>query len=292
MVNRKHLKILKEGVDVWNNWRSNNPEIEPDLKGANLQNLDLANINLSKTDIRSVNFIKTNLQGANLTDAKIGKQPKYTIFLISLCWLCSAFLGFSFAFGAYICSLIFELYAENQMGGWLAIIFLISWLILVLAKGFIQAFKFALISFLGILGIGGILTIIGSITYAIALSFSVSGMLMITISITITLMALLGVTFSLMGSIVGVIVLTVIWTVSFLISGVVAWVFSWSLTVIFAGIFVGGGVFIHPLSLLGLLILMILSIYLSSQIIFNHKKETYLIKIAQKIANIGNTQFQ
>ncbi|WP_048324653.1 hypothetical protein [Crocosphaera watsonii] len=94
-----------------------------------------------------------------------------------------------------------------------------------------------------------------------------------------------------MGSVLGVIALTIIWTVSFLISGVVAWVFSWSLTVVFAGIFVGGGVFINQFSLVGLVIFLILSIYLSFKIILNHQRETYLIKIAQKIANIGNRRF-
>ena len=222
---------------------------------------------------------------------KIYKQDKYTIFLIFLCWLFSAFSGFTFAFGAYICSLIFELYAENQLGGWLAIAFLITWVIIVLWKGLINAIKFAVISFLVILGIGGILTIIGAVTYAIALIFSISGMLMVTVSITITLIGLLGVAFSLVGSVLGVIALTIIWTVSFLISGVVAWVFSWSLTVVFAGIFVGGGVFINQFFLVGLVIFLILSIYLSFKIILNHQRETYLIKIAQKIANIGNRRF-
>ncbi|MGK7957878.1 MAG: pentapeptide repeat-containing protein [Crocosphaera sp.] len=292
MVNKKHLKILKEGVHVWNDWRFHNPEIEPDLSGISLKNLDLAEIDLSKTDIRSVNFINTNLQGANLTDAKIGKHPKYTIFLIISCWFLSAFSGFSFAFGAYICSLIFELYAENQIGGYLAIIWLIIWLILVLFKGFINGFKFALISFLFILGTGGILTIFGFMTYAIAFIFSISGMLMVTVSITITLIGLLGVAFSLMGSILGVIVLTITWTVSFLISGVVAWVFSWSLTVVFAGIFVGGGVFVNQFSLVGLIIFLMSSIYLSLQIILNHNRKTYLMKISQKIADIVNTRFE
>lgn len=291
MVNKKHLKIFKKGVDIWNEWRYNNPEIEPDLSGISLKGLDLTNVNLSKTDIRSVNFTNTNLLGANLTNAKIGKQLKYTIFLIICCWLLSGFLGFAFAFCSYICSLIFELYAENQIGGYLAIIFLISWLIIVLWKGFINGFKFALISFLFILGTGGILTILGFITYAIALVFSLSGMLMVTVSITVTLIGLLGVAFSLIGSVLGVIVLTINWTVSFLISGFVAWVFSWSLTVVFAGIFVGGGVFINQFSLVGLVIFLMLSIYLSLQIILNHNRETYLIKIAQKIADIGNTQF-
>ena len=31
MANPEHLKILKDGVEVWNRWREEHPEIEPDL---------------------------------------------------------------------------------------------------------------------------------------------------------------------------------------------------------------------------------------------------------------------
>lgn len=41
MANPEHLAILKQGVEVWNQWRKDRPEIEPDLKGANLKNLNL-----------------------------------------------------------------------------------------------------------------------------------------------------------------------------------------------------------------------------------------------------------
>ena len=42
------------------------------------------------------------------------------------------------------------------------------WVIIVLWKGLINAIKFAVVSLLLILGIGGILTIIGAVTYTIA----------------------------------------------------------------------------------------------------------------------------
>ena len=32
MANPEHLEILKQGVDVWNRWREENPEVKPDLK--------------------------------------------------------------------------------------------------------------------------------------------------------------------------------------------------------------------------------------------------------------------
>ena len=31
MANEEHLKILKQGVDAWNQWRKENPKIMPDF---------------------------------------------------------------------------------------------------------------------------------------------------------------------------------------------------------------------------------------------------------------------
>jgi hypothetical protein len=36
MANQEHLAILKKGVDVWNAWRKEHPEVLPDLSGAKL----------------------------------------------------------------------------------------------------------------------------------------------------------------------------------------------------------------------------------------------------------------
>lgn len=36
MANTEHLKKLKQGVVVWNNWRNDNPNINPNLSGADL----------------------------------------------------------------------------------------------------------------------------------------------------------------------------------------------------------------------------------------------------------------
>src|SRR5579864_6817578 len=36
MANPEHLNILKQGVETWNQWREEHPEIEPDLQEANL----------------------------------------------------------------------------------------------------------------------------------------------------------------------------------------------------------------------------------------------------------------
>ena len=36
MANEEHLKILRQGMEAWNKWGEENPEIRPDLIGANL----------------------------------------------------------------------------------------------------------------------------------------------------------------------------------------------------------------------------------------------------------------
>jgi len=61
MADPEHLYILKQGVDVWNRWRKNYPEIVPDLSNANLQ----------KMDLEWVNFEGANLRNAILTEALV-----------------------------------------------------------------------------------------------------------------------------------------------------------------------------------------------------------------------------
>jgi len=36
MANTEHLSILDKGVDAWNTWRIENPEVRPDFQGADL----------------------------------------------------------------------------------------------------------------------------------------------------------------------------------------------------------------------------------------------------------------
>lgn len=50
MANREHLVILRHGVDIWNRWRQEAPDIEPDFCGADLHNADLRQANLRHAD--------------------------------------------------------------------------------------------------------------------------------------------------------------------------------------------------------------------------------------------------
>lgn len=64
MANEEHLKVLKRGVVEWNEWRSKNKDIKPDLRGA-----DLRESNLREADLHSANLKSVVLHGADLSDA-------------------------------------------------------------------------------------------------------------------------------------------------------------------------------------------------------------------------------
>jgi hypothetical protein len=91
MANPEHLEILKKGVQSWNKWRRDNPEIQPDLSKANLSRrrlsklhtenqfiyfdklIDLSHVNLSETDLSQAVLSVANLSGANLAGANLIK---------------------------------------------------------------------------------------------------------------------------------------------------------------------------------------------------------------------------
>lgn len=59
MANQEHLDILKQGVEVWNKWRREHPEIEPDLNGIDFDEvitalptyMEAQNINFDELDL-------------------------------------------------------------------------------------------------------------------------------------------------------------------------------------------------------------------------------------------------
>jgi len=74
MANQQHLDILKQGRDIWNEWRKEHPEIQPDLSDCNLT--ELSNVNLSDTNLSNTNLSRTmlaftDLSGANLQRATV-----------------------------------------------------------------------------------------------------------------------------------------------------------------------------------------------------------------------------
>ncbi len=77
MANQKHVDIIMQGVNRWNEWRKEIPiDEKPDLQGANLceinlRGANLSNVNFQDADLSGVNLQKTNLNGANLQSATL-----------------------------------------------------------------------------------------------------------------------------------------------------------------------------------------------------------------------------
>lgn len=71
MANPEHLKILKQGIEAWNIWRKENPDIRPDLRTANLFRADLRHANFSDTDLHSTILIEANLSDAIFIEANL-----------------------------------------------------------------------------------------------------------------------------------------------------------------------------------------------------------------------------
>ena len=81
MANPEHLAILKQGVEVWNKWRSENPQIKPNLsnahlrgaslRGADLKKVKLGGADLRGADLREAEFYTADLKGTLLNGAKL-----------------------------------------------------------------------------------------------------------------------------------------------------------------------------------------------------------------------------
>jgi len=82
MANQEHLDILRQGVEVWNKWREENPSIQPNLHEADIGNAYLREANLngadfSKANLREANFNRAALAEANFTDANLTRTDFY-----------------------------------------------------------------------------------------------------------------------------------------------------------------------------------------------------------------------
>lgn len=71
MTSAEHLAILKKGVDTWNHWREENPEIQPNLSNAALDKAELAEINLNLADLSYASLRHSDLTRADLRSARL-----------------------------------------------------------------------------------------------------------------------------------------------------------------------------------------------------------------------------
>jgi hypothetical protein len=77
MANQEHLDMLKRGVDTWNRWREEHPEIQPDLSKVDLSVNFFVQANLSST-----NLFGTNLSVSNCIMANFSKARCHTDFCV------------------------------------------------------------------------------------------------------------------------------------------------------------------------------------------------------------------
>ncbi|UUO14384.1 pentapeptide repeat-containing protein [Dolichospermum heterosporum] len=77
MANPEHLALLKQAVGVWNKWRYENLDINPDLSWANLIWTDLSGAYLLGAKLYQANLSEANLSGADLTGANLSWADLY-----------------------------------------------------------------------------------------------------------------------------------------------------------------------------------------------------------------------
>lgn len=83
MANEEHLAKLKEGVKAWNVWRENNPNVRPDLVGADLRGANLVEADLHGASLGEANLFRANLNQANLRSADL-RRANLSVTSLSL----------------------------------------------------------------------------------------------------------------------------------------------------------------------------------------------------------------
>jgi len=73
MANEEQLAILKQGVESWNKWRAENPEVRIDLRKASLSKSNLRGADLHESVLRGADLAEADLTRANLYKANLGE---------------------------------------------------------------------------------------------------------------------------------------------------------------------------------------------------------------------------
>jgi hypothetical protein len=71
VADKDHFRRLHEGVERWNDWRRQNPEIIPDLSSADLRRVDLRKAVLSRTNFDMADLSHAHLNQADLSAARL-----------------------------------------------------------------------------------------------------------------------------------------------------------------------------------------------------------------------------
>ena len=90
MANEEQLSILKQGVEVWNEWRKENHNLEIDLsraklRKARLQSINLRGANLYSADFSEADLVEAELGRADLTGSSLRASHLHKSNLIGTC---------------------------------------------------------------------------------------------------------------------------------------------------------------------------------------------------------------
>jgi TIR domain/Pentapeptide repeats (8 copies) len=117
MANQEQFDILKQGVEHWNQWRQEHPNLRPDLSSADLSRADLNHADLSNaslfdaklfstnffsadlsnTSLNSTNLFHANLASANLSYASLSYANLSNADLFNTNFTCARFFATNFA---------------------------------------------------------------------------------------------------------------------------------------------------------------------------------------------------
>jgi uncharacterized protein YjbI with pentapeptide repeats len=87
MANEEHMEILKQGVEIWNQWRDRFRDLLPDLRDADLTGLELSGADLSRARLAKAHLLKailrqTNLRSADLSSANLRRADLFSADLM------------------------------------------------------------------------------------------------------------------------------------------------------------------------------------------------------------------
>src|ERR1044072_7742003 len=79
MANPEHLDILKQGVEVWNEWRKTSSKIKADLSASDFHDAKLLGANLKYSDFSKANFEKANIDKTMIGRTSFSEANLYKV---------------------------------------------------------------------------------------------------------------------------------------------------------------------------------------------------------------------
>lgn len=106
MADEKLVELLKQGAEVWNQWRDDNPDYPIDLSNSTLINMYLLDVNFAGANLKGANFYSSNLSFANFAGADVTEANFHHSIMpgaiLSQLHLSGSFFADAFLVGAHL----------------------------------------------------------------------------------------------------------------------------------------------------------------------------------------------